>query len=183
MVGAGGSGAAVAGGQQFVDRSKVRILLCDGGSNSSSEVLRLLCNCSYQGQLTFTALPYLVASLHVILPHLGWRSLLSVDSIICRSTGVSGWNDVYACSYPFSSFFDPVTCAKSPRQVINILNYEGGEIDIILAEVDLPVSKCFKMLKYIARNKDLRHIPIISKLPHCCLCACYQVPTTVSYVY
>jgi hypothetical protein len=86
MVGAGegdrvgGSGAAVAGGQQFVDRSKVRILLCDGGSNSSSEVLRLLCNCSYQGQLTFTALPYLVASLHVILPHLGWRSLLSVDS-------------------------------------------------------------------------------------------------------
>lgn len=58
-----------------------------------------------------------------------------------------------------------VTCAKSPRQVINILNYEGGEIDIILAEVDLPVSKCFKMLKYIARNKDLRHIPIISSLP------------------
>ena len=65
---------------------------------------------------------------------------------------------------PFLSFF-PVTCAKSPRQVINILNYEGGEIDIILAEVDLPVSKCFKMLKYIARNKDLRHIPIISRLP------------------
>jgi CheY-like chemotaxis protein len=81
------------------------------------------------------------------------------------STGVSGWNDVYACSYLFLSFlFDPVTRAKSPRQVINILNYEGGEIDIILAEVDLPVSKCFKLLKYIARNKDLRHIPIISKL-------------------
>jgi len=39
-------------------------------------------------------------------------------------------------------------------------------IDIILAEVDLPVTKCFKMLKYIARNKDLRHIPIISKLPY-----------------
>lgn len=108
MVGAGegdrvgGSGPAVAGGQQFVDRSKVRILLCDGDSDSSREVLRLLCNCSYQ-----------------------------------------------------------VTCAKSPRQVISILNYEGGEIDLILAEVDLPVSKCFKMLKYIARNKDLRHIPII----------------------
>ncbi|KAK3158467.1 hypothetical protein QOZ80_2AG0137610 [Eleusine coracana subsp. coracana] len=104
MVGAGEVDrvAGVAGGQQFVDRSKVRILLCDGDSNSSREVLRLLCNCSYQ-----------------------------------------------------------VTCAKSPRQVINILNYEGGEIDIILAEVDLPVAKCFKMLKYIARNKDLRHIPII----------------------
>ncbi|KAK3154639.1 hypothetical protein QOZ80_2BG0193240 [Eleusine coracana subsp. coracana] len=98
----GGGVAGVTGGQQFVDRSKVRILLCDGDSNSSREVLRLICNCSYQ-----------------------------------------------------------VTCAKSPRQVINILNYEGGEIDIILAEVDLPVAKCFKMLKYIARNKDLRHIPII----------------------
>ncbi|RCV07340.1 hypothetical protein SETIT_1G236100v2 [Setaria italica] len=107
MVGGGegdrvGGGAGVGGGQQFVDRSKVRILLCDGDATSSREVLRLLCNCSYQ-----------------------------------------------------------VTCAKSPRQVINILNYEGGEIDIILAEVDLPVTKCFKMLKYIARNKDLRHIPII----------------------
>ncbi|CAL4886672.1 unnamed protein product [Urochloa decumbens] len=105
MVG-GGEGDRVGGGggggQQFVDRSKVRILLCDGDATSSREVLRLLCNCSYQ-----------------------------------------------------------VTCAKSPRQVINILNYEGGEIDIILAEVDLPVTKCFKMLKYIARNKDLRHIPII----------------------
>ncbi|XP_066328023.1 two-component response regulator-like PRR1 [Miscanthus floridulus] len=98
----GGGGVGVGGGQQFVDRSKVRILLCDGDATSSREVLRLLCNCSYH-----------------------------------------------------------VTCAKSPRQVINILNYEGGEIDIILAEVDLPVSKCFKMLKYIARNKDLRHIPII----------------------
>lgn len=107
MVGVGegdrvGGGGGMGGGQQFVDRSKVRILLCDGDPTSSREVLRLLCNCSYQ-----------------------------------------------------------VTCAKSPRQVINILNFEASEIDIILAEVDLPVSKCFKMLKYIARNKDLRHIPII----------------------
>uniref|UniRef100_A0A8R7UTV0 Response regulatory domain-containing protein n=1 Tax=Triticum urartu TaxID=4572 RepID=A0A8R7UTV0_TRIUA len=102
---AGGSGAGVGGGQPFVDRSKVRILLCDSDPDSSRDVLRLLCNCSYQ-----------------------------------------------------------VTCAKSPRQVINMLNCEGAEIDIILAEVDLPVSKCFKMLKYIGRNKELRHIPIISKL-------------------
>ena len=99
---AGGSGAGVGGGQPFVDRSKVRILLCDSDPDSSRDVLRLLCNCSYQ-----------------------------------------------------------VTCAKSPRQVINVLNCEGAEIDIILAEVDLPVSKCFKLLKYIGRNKELRHIPII----------------------
>ena len=50
-------------------------------------------------------------------------------------------------------------------------------IDIILAEVDLPVTKCFKMLKYIARNKDLRHIPIISKLPYCSLCL-LPIPVT-----
>ena len=72
----------------------------------------------------------------------------------------------YSCAGAGELFFVSVTCAKSPRQVINILNYESSEIDIILAEVDLPVTKCFKMLKYIARNKDLRHIPIISKLPY-----------------
>jgi hypothetical protein len=48
--GSGGAGVGVGAGQQFVDRSKVRILLCDGDATSSREVLRLLCNCSYQGQ-------------------------------------------------------------------------------------------------------------------------------------
>jgi pseudo-response regulator 1 len=47
--GGGGGGLGVGGGQQFVDRSKVRILLCDGDATSSREVLRLLCNCSYHG--------------------------------------------------------------------------------------------------------------------------------------
>jgi hypothetical protein len=50
-----------------VDRSKVRILLCDGDSSSSSEVLRLLCNCSYQGLHNFTALPYLVCSISSVV--------------------------------------------------------------------------------------------------------------------
>jgi hypothetical protein len=63
MVGAGegdrvGGGAAVGGGQQFVDRSKVRILLCDSDPSSSREVLRLLCNCSYQGQFSFVCLVF-----------------------------------------------------------------------------------------------------------------------------
>jgi pseudo-response regulator 1 len=44
------------------------------------------------------------------------------------------------------------------------LNAEGQYIDIILAEVDLPTKKGMKMLKYIARDKELRRIPIISKL-------------------
>lgn len=53
---------------------------------------------------------------------------------------------------------------KSARRVIDILNVQGSEIDIILAEVELPMVKGFKMMKYIARNKELRHIPLISEL-------------------
>lgn len=57
----------------------------------------------------------------------------------------------------------PVTLVKSPRQVIDALNAEGPDIDIILSEVDLPMSKGIKMLKYIMRDKELRRIPVISK--------------------
>jgi pseudo-response regulator 1 len=62
----------------------------------------------------------------------------------------------------FSCF--TVTSVKSARQVIDALNAEGQYIDIILAEVDLPTKKGMKMLKYIARDKELRRIHIISKL-------------------
>ncbi|KAE9608422.1 hypothetical protein Lal_00030186 [Lupinus albus] len=86
----------------FVDRSKVRILLCDNDSKSSQEVFTLLLRCSYQ-----------------------------------------------------------VTSVKSARQVIDALNAEGQHIDIILAELDLPMKKGMKMLKYIARDKELRRIPVI----------------------
>ncbi|KAK7354141.1 hypothetical protein VNO80_19599 [Phaseolus coccineus] len=89
-------------GDGFIDRSKVRILLCDNDSNSSQEVFTLLLRCSYQ-----------------------------------------------------------VTLVKSPRQVIDALNAEGQHIDIILAELDLPTKKGMKMLKYIARDKEFRRIPVI----------------------
>lgn len=36
-------------GDGFIDRSKVRILLCDNDDRSSEEVFTLLCKCSYQG--------------------------------------------------------------------------------------------------------------------------------------
>ncbi|URE25480.1 Two-component response regulator-like, partial [Musa troglodytarum] len=98
--GSGGDGDA--GGHQFLDRSRVRILLCENDPKSSQEVLQLLLNCSYQ-----------------------------------------------------------VTSVRSARQVIDVLNAQGPEIDIILAEIELPMTKGLKMLKYIMRNKDLRHIPII----------------------
>ncbi|XP_049409812.1 two-component response regulator-like APRR1 [Solanum stenotomum] len=89
-------------GDGFVDRSKVRILLCDNDAKSSEEVFTLLCKCSYQ-----------------------------------------------------------VISVRSPRQVIDALNAEGPHIDLILSEVDLPMSKGFKMLKYIMRDKQLRRIPVI----------------------
>ncbi|KAG2263635.1 hypothetical protein Bca52824_070714 [Brassica carinata] len=37
----------------------------------------------------------------------------------------------------------------------------GPDIDIILAEIDLPMAKGMKMLRYITRDKDLRRIPVI----------------------
>ncbi|XP_009791525.1 two-component response regulator-like APRR1 [Nicotiana tabacum] len=92
----------VKSGEGFIDRSKVRILLCDNDAKSSQEVFTLLCKCSYQ-----------------------------------------------------------VTSVRSPRQVIDALNAEGPDIDIILSEVDLPMSKGYKMLKYIMRDKELRRIPVI----------------------
>ncbi|XP_030473568.1 two-component response regulator-like APRR1 isoform X2 [Syzygium oleosum] len=50
--GAGGSvgnnNANKSGGEGFIDRSKVRILLCDNDTKSSEEVLTLLLKCAYQ---------------------------------------------------------------------------------------------------------------------------------------
>lgn len=40
-------------GEGFIDRSKVRILLCDNDPKSSEEVFSLLLKCSYQGKLYF----------------------------------------------------------------------------------------------------------------------------------
>ncbi|KAK3225413.1 hypothetical protein Dsin_005275 [Dipteronia sinensis] len=98
----GGGGNSKSGGDGFIDRSKVRILLCDNDGSSSEEVFSLLSKCSYQ-----------------------------------------------------------VISVRSARQVIDALNAEGSEIDIILAEVDLPMTKGMKMLKYITRDKELRRIPVI----------------------
>lgn len=90
------------GGDAFIDRSKVRILVCDNDAKSLEEVSTLLLKCSYQ-----------------------------------------------------------VTSVRSARQVIDALNAEGANIDIILAELDLPLAKGMKLLKYINRDNDLRRIPVI----------------------
>ncbi|KAM1026214.1 hypothetical protein ACFX13_039887 [Malus domestica] len=101
--GGGGCGGGGGGGADgFIDRSRVRILLCDNNGSSSEEVFTLLVKCSYQ-----------------------------------------------------------VISVKSPRQVIDALNAEGPDIDLILAEVDLPMRKGMKLLKYITRDRELRRIPVI----------------------
>lgn len=46
--GGGGGGR----GDGFIDRSKVRILLCESDPDSSKEVFTLLLKCSYQGLLS-----------------------------------------------------------------------------------------------------------------------------------
>lgn len=45
----GGCGRSRGGADGFIDRSKVRILLCDNDSKCSREVFTLLLSCSYQG--------------------------------------------------------------------------------------------------------------------------------------
>jgi CheY-like chemotaxis protein len=56
-----------------------------------------------------------------------------------------------------------VTLVRSARQVIDALN-AGPNIDLIPAELDLPLAKGMKMLKYINQDKELcRCIPVFSK--------------------
>ncbi|XP_026383607.1 two-component response regulator-like PRR1 [Papaver somniferum] len=73
-------------------------------------------------------------------------------------------NDSKSCDEVFSLLCKcsyQVTSARSARQLIDALNAEGPNIDIILSEVDLPISKGFKMLKYIMRHKESQRIPVI----------------------
>lgn len=60
----GGGGSNGKSGDGFIDRSKVRILLCDNDSKSSEEVFTLLLRCSYQGMIMSYEL-FLITSLLV----------------------------------------------------------------------------------------------------------------------
>lgn len=51
---------------------------------------------------------------------------------------------------------------RTAKQVVDLLT-NGNEIDIVLADVELPLAKGLKMLKCIARKKELKRIPVISK--------------------
>ncbi|KAJ7546964.1 hypothetical protein O6H91_08G062600 [Diphasiastrum complanatum] len=54
-----------------------------------------------------------------------------------------------------------VTAVKTAQQVLEVLRVSGTEIDLILAEVELPSKNAFKMLKRIAREEHMKHIPIV----------------------
>lgn len=95
-------------------------------------------------------------SFYLLHPFLGVSLLVSVALGIREGMRIS-YNDV-GCLLP------TVTSVRTARQVIDALNAEGPKIDIILTEVDLPIVKGLKMLKYIMRDTELRRIPIISKL-------------------
>ncbi|KAI5078563.1 hypothetical protein GOP47_0006234 [Adiantum capillus-veneris] len=58
------------------------------------------------------------------------------------------------CSYQ-------VTCVKSAGQVMQVLDSSGNEVDLILAEVELPKEKGFKLLKHIVRQEQLQRIPVV----------------------
>ncbi|KAL1112844.1 hypothetical protein V6Z11_D02G152900, partial [Gossypium hirsutum] len=62
-------------------------------------------------------------------------------------------------------FLFTVTTVKFARQVIDALNAEGPDIDIILTEFDLQMTKGMKLLKYIMQNNELRRIPVIMNFP------------------
>ena len=62
--GGGGGGGRSDG---FIDRSKVRILLCDSDADSSKEVFTLLLKCSYQGIYIYTHTHIPIATLFLLL--------------------------------------------------------------------------------------------------------------------
>lgn len=57
-----------------------------------------------------------------------------------------------------------MTSVGSTREAIYILNSEGGSIDILLAEADLPMANCMKILKYITQDQELQRIPVTNML-------------------
>lgn len=57
-----------------------------------------------------------------------------------------------------------VTAVKSARQVVEVLNSENSDVDIVLADVELPQEKSFKMLKHILGQGSLSHVAVVGKL-------------------
>lgn len=143
---AGASGSSNRKMRALIDRSKLRILLCDTNASSCKEVASLLRECSYQG----IAYCFYLPSLH---------TCCFFSSIIY----------VFACMQRLLLIFvhlllPIVISVGSTGEAIHVLSSEGPTIDIVLAELDLPMANCLKMLKYITEDQELQRIPVISKI-------------------
>ena len=66
----------------FIDRSKVRILLCDNDSMSSDEVFKLLCGCSYQGIVVDTC-SYSVILLVYCMWYRTFLLVIKIFALLC----------------------------------------------------------------------------------------------------
>ena len=81
--GGGGGG----GGDAFIDRSKVRILVCDNDAKSLEEVSTLLLKCSYQGIYIYCFfLIFLVAFIFFVLVEFYDLFFFLLKSMVCLLT-------------------------------------------------------------------------------------------------
>lgn len=65
---AGVSGSTNKKIRALIDRSKLRILLCDTNAGSCKEVASLLKECSYQGIVSLSLPPSILVLLHYLRP-------------------------------------------------------------------------------------------------------------------
>ena len=75
------------GGDAFIDRSKVRILVCDNDAKSLEEVSTLLLKCSYQGIYIYCFfLIFLVAFIFFVLVEFYDLFFFWLKSMVCLLT-------------------------------------------------------------------------------------------------
>lgn len=58
---------------------------------------------------------------------------------------------------------DAVTPVERAAEVLDVLRSGGPPVDLILAEVELPNGKGYKMLKHIMKEERLKYLPVVSK--------------------
>jgi hypothetical protein len=60
-------------------------------------------------------------------------------------------------------FYFVVVAVQNARQVMEVCRMGVGQVDLILAEVELPKKRGFKLLKCFMKEEGLKQIPIVSK--------------------
>ena len=74
------------------------------------------------------------------------------------------WMSSLAHSMPSAYVsMNAVTPVERAAEVLDVLRSGGPPVDLILAEVELPNGKGYKMLKHIMKEERLKHLPVVSK--------------------